>query len=282
MSERRVATVLLALLVVLWVGGCAATAPGPGEVEVSGSAPPARLTAYEDLGEVSVAAVQDLWGQDALAWPVRVELPASSAQFDELTGINSAQTAVPASTVGSLKGAHIVVHPDSWSRLTAEGRQAVLTHEVTHLAQQGDGPVPAWLGEGIAEYTAHRGSTLPPAQIAGSALDGVRDGKVPSAWPDPAGADTSTSRGTSAGATTGSGVTTGATNTATNTWGGYALSWLACLYIADTWGEAALLELYDQIATGTPVPDAIESVLGVTQEQALSGWGQWLRDVAAQ
>ena len=98
MSERRVATVLLALLVVLWVGGCAATAPGPGEVEVSGSAPSERLTVYADLGEVAVEAVQDLWGQDALAWPVRVELPASSAQFDELTGINSAQTAVPAST----------------------------------------------------------------------------------------------------------------------------------------------------------------------------------------
>lgn len=241
--------------------GGSTTAPGldasagaaRDRVTVTGTAPPERRTAYVAMAETALAQVEDLWGPDAVRWPVRVVLPATPAEFADLTGGAAASQTAPAVTVGRLADAHVVVHPDSWDRLTPQGRQAVLTHEVTHLAQQGDGPVPRWLGEGMAELTAHRLSPLSPVTIAGSALDDVRAHRLPDDWPAPRAGD--------------------------DAWGGYALSWLACLFIADTWSEQALLELYATVAAGASVTDAFPAVLGVTEDEALIGWGDWLREL---
>lgn len=239
-----------ALMVALALTGCGAGQQPGVEIVVWGTVPEARLDAYEELTATAVAQVQDLWGSDAVQWPVEVILPATASEFAELTGGAPASQEAPAVTVGRLAQAHVVVHPDSWGRLSAAGRQAVLTHEVTHLAMQGDGGVPPWLGEGLAEFTAHRDSGLAPAQIAGSALDGVRAGELPTDWPDPQGAESA--------------------------WDGYALSWLACLYLAQTWSESALLDLYAEVAGGTPVGEAVPAVLGVSEEEALAGWRAWL------
>ena len=153
----------------------------------------------------------------------------------------------------------------------------MLTHEVTHLAQQGHGPVPSWLGEGTAEFTAHRQSDLPPAAIAGSALDDVRAGRLPSTWPDPTARSEATGPTNVTGPTDATGQThaTGRTGTGSS-WGGYALSWLACLYIAETWSAEALLKLYDTVAAGATVHEALPAVLDVTEEEALIGWSDWL------
>lgn len=300
MPSGRGSVALLTLLPVLWVGGCS-SAVSPGDdltsesvtqeasvaeegpvtqqapvspedsaardrVTVSGSAPADRVEAYAVMTETALDRVEGLWGRGAVRWPVRVVLPESAAEFADLTGGAPASQKAPAVTVGSLAEAHIVVHPDSWGRLAPEGRQAVLTHEVTHLAQQGRGPVPPWLGEGAAEFTAHRQSDLPPAAIAGSALDDVRAGRLPNTWPD------LTSRTEATGPTD---TTAGQPGT-DPAWGGYALSWLACLYIAETWSEEALLDLYGTVAGGATVHEALPAVLGVTEEEALVGWSDWL------
>lgn len=277
MTDARASAALLALIPLLGVGGCSVATPrapaeasvssGAGDagqsadlterVEVSGSAGPERIAAYQAMTVTALEQVEDLWGQGAVRWSVRVELPATAAEFEELTGA-APGAQVPATTVGSMGQAHIVVHPDSWDLLTPQGRQAVLTHEVTHLSQQGDGSVPSWLGEGLAEYTAHRDSDLPPATIAGSALEDVRAGSVPTTWPDP----TTRSRGTDPA------------------WRDYALSWLACRYIAETWSEEALLELSATVAGGLTVKEAMPEVLGTTETNALAGWGVWLREIA--
>lgn len=278
---------LLALVVVLWVGGCS-TAPSPQadgvasgpvvtpppdgvtsgpvapeRVAVTGSASSEQVEAYAVMAQTALDRVEDLWGQGTVRWQVRVLLPATAADFADLTGGAPGSEAAPAVTVGSLEEAHIVVHPDAWDRLTPQGRQAVLTHEVTHLAQQGHGPVPSWLGEGLAELTAHRQSPLPPTAIAGSALDDVRAGQLPSTWPDPAPRTTDPREPTGA-------------DTA---WGGYALSWLACLFVAQTWSEEALLELYAAVAGGAALHDAFPAVLGVSEAEALVGWRDWLREL---
>lgn len=242
--------VVASLIGVLVLAGCGDAQGQGGEIVVSGSVPEERVGAYEELTATALAQVEALWGPDAVQRPVEVLLPATPAEFAELTGGAAASQEAPAVTVGRMAEAHVVVHPDSWGRLTAAGRQAVLTHEVTHLAMQGDGAVPPWLGEGLAEYTAHRGSGLAPAQVAGSALDGVRAGQLPSDWPDLKGSESA--------------------------WESYALSWLACLYLAQTWSEQALLDLYDEIAGGTPVGEALPAVLGVSEEEALAGWRTWL------
>ena len=244
------APLVASLMAVLVLAGCGDARGHSVEIIVSGSVPEERVSAYEELTATALAQVEDLWGPDAVQWAVEVILPATPAEFAELTTGAPASQEAPAVTVGRLAEAHVVVHPDSWDRLTVAGRQAVLTHEVTHLAMQGDGGVPRWLGEGMAEFTAHRGSGLAPAQIAGSALDGVRAGQLPTDWPDPQGSESA--------------------------WDGYALSWLACLYLAQTWSEQDLLDLYDEVAAGTPVEDALQSVVGVSEDEALAGWRTWL------
>ncbi len=255
---------MLAVLSVLVLAGC-----GGAEIQVSGTAPGERIEAYEAMAGVALGQVEDLWGEDAVARPVEVVLPGSAAEFAELTGGAPASQEAPAVTVGSLDEAHVVVHPDSWDRLTPEGRQAVLTHEVTHLSMQGDGGVPGWLGEGLAEYTAHRTSDLAPAAIAGSALDPVRAGQVPTDWPDLGSAPVAPGPVGAAG--------DGADEPAEgSTWGGYALAWLACLYLADTWSEEQLVELYEVVAGGSTLTDAVPQVLGVSEAEALAGWGEWL------
>lgn len=247
---------MLLLLSVLVLAGC-----GEPETEVSGSAQAERIESYEAMTAVALDQVEDLWGRDSVALPVEVVLPGSAAEFAELTGGAPASQDAPAVTVGSLDEAHVVVHPDSWDRLTPQGRQAVLTHEVTHLSMQGDGGVPAWLGEGLAEYTAHRSSGLAPAVIAGSALDPVRAGQVPTHWPDLSPAPAAPGPGPAAEDVS---------------WGGYALAWLACLYLADTWSEEQLIELYEAVAAGSALADAVPQVLGVSEAEVLAGWGEWL------
>jgi hypothetical protein len=225
----------------------------PHPVEVVSEVGADRTSAYRRLATVALGEVEDLWGEDVVARPVRLLLPADAASFGELTGHAADVQDTPATTVGTGAEARVVVHPDAWDRLTPEGRQAVLTHELTHLAMQGDGPVPRWVGEGLAEYTAHRGTTLPLTEIAGSALDPVRAGTSPTTWPEP-----------------------GAEG---DRWRGYAMSWLACVFIAREHSEDQLVRLYHELERGSTLEEAVPEVLGVPEEQLRGEWREWLRDL---
>ncbi len=229
------------------------------QVVVESRVGPARTSAYEEMAVLALAEVEGLWGSGAVARPVRLVLPADGAAFAGLTGHAEDESEVPASTVGSGPRARVVIHPDAWDRLSPAGRQAVLTHEVTHLAMQGDGPVPGWFGEGLAEYTAHRRSTLSPQETAGSALDAVRQGSLPTGWP---------------GAVPATGGTGGQ-------WQGYATAWLACLYIAREYSEDDLVTLYRTVQDGRSWEQAVPAVLGVSDEELLTGWQHWLTDLVA-
>lgn len=253
-AQRRA---ILAMVGALVLAGCQSQ-----QVALTGTADRDRIVAYEAMAQTALAETEDLWGKGSVELPVSVVLPASAQEFEELTGGPASSRDAPAVTVGTMARAHVVVHPDSWDLLTVEGRQAVLTHEVSHLSMQGDGAVAPWLGEGLAEYTAHRTSALAPSTIAGSALDGVRAGELPTTWPTLA-------------------TQAGQVRSRTNTWGSYAMSWLACLYVAEVWSEADLLVLYEQVAGGTRLEDAIPAVLGVSQEAAITGWQVWLRAMVA-
>lgn len=206
----------------------------------------------------AVAAVEDLWGPGAVARPVRLAQPGDDDAFRKRIGDPGAVD-VPAvtlgSTTGSAAGAVVVLHPEAWTRLSREGRAAVLTHEITHLAMQGDGPVPTWLGEGLAELTAHRASTRTVSEIAGSALETVRDGRLPAGWPDP--------------------LREGGPR-----WPGYALAWLACHRLAQVHGERDLLALYDTVAAGRPLAAGFRDVLGVGEDDALADWRSWIDRLA--
>jgi hypothetical protein len=70
-------------------------------------------------------------------------------------------------------GGTVRVHREAWEGLTAAGRQAVLTHELVHVATA---PVttaqtPGWLAEGLAEEIALEGSGIPD-RVAARELSG--------------------------------------------------------------------------------------------------------------
>ena len=61
---------------------------------------------------------------------------------------------------GETVGTTVTLHRDAWARLTAAGRQEVLTQELVHVATDGL-EAPQWVQEGFAEAVAMRGSGIP-------------------------------------------------------------------------------------------------------------------------
>jgi hypothetical protein len=132
----------------------------------------------------------------------------------------------------------LVVTPYLLSRDDSSTR-AVLRHELTHvaLALEGRHRPPAWLVEGVAEYTGFR-------QISGGSVDGVgalaNRGLRKELWaqlkrgawkPNLIVTDSEFYAGS------GSGVDNA-----------YTTAWFTCLYIADHYGEAKLRALYTEAA----------------------------------
>lgn len=122
----------------------------------------------------------------------------------------------------------------------------IVRHELTHVALgERDDAAPLWLSEGLAEYVGAREVPSVQRRIAASAVDRAH--------------------------------TTGASRMpSTATFNGpeqdwhYALSWMACDYVAERFGEARLWDLVDAFARGGQgSPDerqdqVLRSVLGMS------------------
>jgi hypothetical protein len=82
-------------------------------------------------------------------------------------------------------GDTVRVHRTAWETLTAQGRQAVLTHELVHVATAGltTARTPDWLVEGLAEAVAWRDVALPDRVVARELTAEVRAGRVPRGLP---------------------------------------------------------------------------------------------------
>jgi len=124
----------------------------------------------------------------------------------------------------------------------------IIRHELTHVAlgERDDG-TPMWFAEGIAEYMGARAIPQDQRRIASVAVSRARAGVT----------DLPSSRGF---------------NGDDQAWN-YALSWMACDYIAATQGESRLWELMDALhAEGAGTTDAnqdavLQSVLGLDGQQ---------------
>lgn len=238
----------------------------PATVAVTGGVDPERAAEYRALALTAIPVVEDLWGTDTVPLPVRLELPATLAAWSVATGHEPEQQGYAASTVrraaatsgGELKGrkavdessddVRIVMHPDAWVELSPEGRLGVIVHEVTHLAMGTGTGAPWWLGEGLAEYTAHRTSARSLEQIAGSAW-GPIVGTPPTSWP---------------------------MENAQQPWQGYASAWLACVFLAETAGEETLLALYARISAGRSLDEACREAVGRGEVDLRQDWSRWL------
>ncbi len=242
------------------LGACAA----PPAAVVTGGVAPERVSAYRSLVLTAIPVVEDLWGINAVPLPVRMDLPATIAAWSKATGHEPDQRGYAASTVrrpgatardestgqdGS-NDVRIVMHPDAWDELTPEGRLGVIVHEVTHLAMGTRTGAPWWLGEGVAEYTAHRTSSRSLQEIAGSAWDPIVS-KTPQSWPTP---------------------------NLEQPWQGYASAWLACVFITQTAGEDGLLTLYDSVSEGRSLDEACRTNMGRGEADLRMQWARWLSE----
>ncbi|MFE5723804.1 hypothetical protein [Streptomyces erythrochromogenes] len=152
----------------------------------------------------------------------------------------------------------VVVNPEGYAGLGAEGRRIILTHEVTHVATRAATSVttPLWLSEGFADRAAYRGTSTTPAQAAPALARAVRRGELPGELP----------------------------RTEDFAFGGdpdaaaraYEGAWLACRLIATKWGEKALVDLYGQ-AGREPLETALREALGVDRAGLTAAWQESLR-----
>ncbi|WP_156969650.1 hypothetical protein [Knoellia subterranea] len=231
---------------------------------VTGTVDRATLTAYAQMADSAVAEVSERWKR---TWPRRVVIiaPRDAAQFREQVGRAddlgqvAAITDGPIGPHGRATGDRIVLNPDAFARLTAEGRQFVLTHETTHVAVRSSlaGAAPLWLVEGYADHVGYSGSDRSRTDLAASLLERVRSGKGPTRLPtqgdfDPAQGEIAPT---------------------------YLGAWLAVDLIASRYGEGTLRRFYEastvtdsSAAADTATDRAFVDVLGTTRAAFTKSW----------
>lgn len=194
-----------------------------------------------------------------------VEVPADEGQLDEMLQARphayDSIAAVTATVDGSMAPSspvHIMVNPDVFGKLGAQGSQIVLSHEATHVATNAaTANMPLWLLEGFADYVALARSDLPVSVTASQIIARVRKDGPPRTLPGSHDFDPS--------------------NKALGT--SYEAAWLANKLFADTYGEKQLISFYDKVNAGTPAEKAFRDV-GTTQAAFTARWRGYLRELA--
>jgi hypothetical protein len=233
-------------------------ASGEGSIGRSGA------ERYLRLAATAVAVV----GRVLPKWHGRlvVEVPASSADLDRALDAEPGHTRGIAAVTAPVDGStdtdspvHVFVNPDVFERLRPTGAQVVLSHEAVHVATDAArSAVAPWLLEGFADYVALRDVDLPLSTTAGQIIRQVRRDGVPEALPGPAE------------------FATGATHLGAT----YESAWLACVLLAESGGEDALVGLYDDVAGGTPLATALRQRFGTTEAGLTRRWQRRLADLA--
>lgn len=234
---------------------------------VVGSGPVDRLRAYARTADRAVPRVTDVWG-DGWTKHVVILVPRTQREMERLIGAEAgSQSAVAAVTTSvgranARKASHIVVNPSTFGEVGPLGRLVVLTHETTHVASHATvSGMPMWLSEGFADYVGFKEAGLSTSVVAEELFDSVRSGGAPDHLPDGNDFDPRTDHLDRA----------------------YESAWLACRYIATHWSQDTLVEFYRSMDTA-PTKSAQQALysdlLGVTQEQFVQGWREYVEVVA--
>lgn len=287
-AVRSVATVMIACAVL--ISGCGEGAGRGGEDQIQDQiqdqagvvvlnvyadpeVPDEVRQGYLELGHRAVEHVESLWGVGSVPQPFDLVVTATPERFAARAGVSGASVAVdveeiPAVAMESLGRPTVVVHPHLWDRLEPVGRQAVISHEVTHLVmrriEEADpatgtpaerATVPWWLSEGLAEYTAYRDVADPLDVLGESTISALRSAGAPTDWSELDIARDGDSR-----------------------WERYATAWLVCSYLAERYSEADLLRVHHLLATaaGSVSPEqAMTEVFGESATQVMADWPVW-------
>jgi hypothetical protein len=217
----------------------------------------------------SVAAVSELW---PTRWSQRVVvmLPDSPGEMRALVGPDFPVESVVAVAVAdqvnnasrAVAGQRVVLSPNGVRGLSIASLRVVLRHEITHVAARADtvDGSPTWLLEGFADYVGYRDSGVTLAEGAPDLAKQVRDDGPPSALPEDR-------------AFRGGGDDLDLA---------YQQSWSLARYVADTYGEDRLIEMYRELAaagavSATETDKMLRTVLGVDRADLVRGWQSYLR-----
>lgn len=251
----------------IWSLGPIAVARGDHSLVISlTSSSDAR--SYVAVSDRAVESATKVWGRN---WQrkVVVYLPAKQTQMEFLLGAApNTYTQIAAVTMAELDvpqaGApvRIVANPKLFDELGRQGRRIVLTHETTHVASTATAsPVPLWLAEGFADYVAFTAVPVQDESAAKELFKAIRAGKVPAALPAPEAFAASSAELPQA----------------------YESAWLACRLIAEREGQSKLVKFYRTVhasRSSTGLADAFRSVLGMTEQEFVVEWQQYLKRLA--
>ncbi len=228
-----------------------------------------ELDAVAEALRTAVPAVTDFWGT---GWPRQalVVLTSSRAELVSLVGEDFAGAGVAAVSTadavnraaGTAAGVRVVADSAAVRALNRPSLSVVLRHELTHVATRTitADQAPLWMLEGFADYAGYRGSGTVIASGAPEVAQLVRTVGAPTALPVDADF-----------------APTGPTTRAALA---YQLSWTFAEFLAQTRGEAALIQAYRSVAalaapTSAQV-DAALSAAGAPTDVLVAQWGQWL------
>ncbi|SCK27716.1 hypothetical protein H181DRAFT_02143 [Streptomyces sp. WMMB 714] len=228
----------------------------------------------------AVSRVEEVWPRP---WPDRVvvEAPASLRRMAQLLDAPASSyegiAAVTTGDAGESQNApadRIVVNPEAYGELSEEGRQVVVTHETVHVASRTHTGrlTPMWLSEGLADWIGYRGTGRTPRSAAAELVRAAEAGELPQELPS----DRDFKFG----------------NDPERLGRAYESGWLACLFIAEEWGEEKLLDFYlrvgdagDSGSSGSPSPEeeraaadkAMRAELGLTLDDFTERWRSYVR-----
>jgi hypothetical protein len=241
-----------------WLGPLTATEHG-GVTVVAGSGQ--ALDRWSRLAAAALDNVQDdLPDGLRLSWSghVVLEVPATPRDFEFVLGEPAGSygsIAAVTRRMGIADGAtRIVVNPKA-ARLSSSMLQAVLEHEMVHVATRSpDSPAPVWAEEGLAEWVSAKGHADQPSEATGEVLIRVRAHGAPRSFPS----DQQFQLGEH------------------NLQLAYAEAWLACRYIADRYSENQLGRFYTELDQGRSVDEASRSALKISEAELITRWRAYL------
>ncbi|MEW2416150.1 hypothetical protein AB0953_20845 [Streptomyces sp. NPDC046866] len=247
----------------LWDQGPVTVARGAHALVLGAGRDPGELSGIAAEADRAVAAAGAAWPRP-WAGRVVVLVPGSPEAMGALLGRPASEyrgmAAVTTGSTGAAAGPadRIVVNPSGYAELSAAGRGIVLAHEATHVATRAatSARTPLWLSEGFADWAAYRARGTAPAEAAPALGRAVRRGELPAVLPR----DADFAFGSDPEALARA----------------YEGAWLACRLIAQRWGDAALVTLYER-AGREPLPEALEGVLGLDEAGLTRAWQEALR-----
>ncbi|BAX97229.1 hypothetical protein MSTE_01913 [Mycobacteroides stephanolepidis] len=209
----------------------------------------------------ALTALSEFWGPQ---WQAGVLLVAAEtdAEFAALVGgadTDGIAAAAVADRVerGVAVGQRVIFAPGS-AALPPDQFRVVLRHELFHAAARtvtGD-HAPLWLVEGVADYNGRRGSGTPFRNAAPTLASALAAGRIPDHLPTDDDIESPGTKRTQA----------------------YEEAWSVAQYVAETFGEPKLVQLYRYGAAVAPSAQgvAIQQALGIDEPTLVRQWQSWL------